>query len=415
MIYNAKKGVSMSGQDLFKLRVIQDYIDKRLSRSEAAEKLNMSIKQVTRLKNKVIFSGPEKIIHGLKGKHSNNQTPYDLKKKIFKIYEDKYLDCGFNFTHLAEKFLEIENIEISRETLRQWIRPRYFSSRLIKKSRKYRARRERRSSFGELLQLDTSPHDWLSTGEKLQLIVIVDDATSSLVCARLFKHDGTLSNLAVLGYVFRKFGLPKSIYTDKASWFHYCHQGRESKKQVIDTQIGRALKMLGVELIAAHSPQAKGRVERMNGVLQDRLIPEFKLNNISTIESANHFLENEFIQNQNGKFSINPRSTTSVFMPLVNPNILDEILCIEFENQVLNDNTISRANKYHIQLFPSETRVSWVKAKVILRIKVDGSVLVRHAQSKEIIPSRVIFLKIAHENKHSDIRTRSEMGLINFA
>lgn len=416
MSLQTTKGIVMSGHNLLRLRVIQDYIEKRITRAEAAQKLNLSIKQITRLKNKVSKNGPEKVVHGLTGKSSNNQTAEAIKKQILDVYQSKYQDCGFNFTHLSEKFLELENIKISRETLRKWIRSKYFSGRSIKKSRKYRSRRERKPRFGELLQMDTSPHDWFGTGEKQQLIVVVDDATTRIVCARLFKHDGSLTNLTVLDYVFRKFGLPRAIYTDKASWFHYQGQGRgEMKKEIVETQIERALKKLGVELIAAHSPQAKGRVERMNGVLQDRLIPEFKLNKITNIQDGNNFLEHFFIPQHNEKFEVTAQKEAVAFLSIANLNVLDEVLCLEFQNKVLNDNTISKAGKYQIQLCPSEHRFSWAQAKVILRIKPNGNVVVRHAESNEIIPSRVIYLKIPHENKYRGETIESKMGLINFA
>lgn len=312
---------------------------------------------------------------------------------------------------MTEKLVEAEGLDISRETLRNWIRAEGLSDRRIKRGRKHRSRRERRARVGELLQLDTSPHDWFGTGEKLHLVVIVDDATTNILYARLFERDGSLPNLQVLDYLFRKYGLPHAIYTDKASWFHYSEQGvkvqntfkalRESKNQEVETQIQRAMKKVGVEMIAAHSPQAKGRVERMNGVLQDRLIPEFKLNKIMNAIDGNNFIENVFLPRHNSRFQVKPASDESAFITLSNPNVLEEIMCVEFENKVMNDNTISRANRYSIQLLPTEYRQSWVQAKVITRIKLDGSVVVRHAETNEVIPSKVLFLKIPHEAKHN--------------
>jgi len=410
MVEHQEKRISLSGEDLRRLRVIQDFINKRISRTEAAEKLGLSLKQVTRLKNKVKLGDISKIAHGLVGKKSNNQTPFELKNKILTLYREKYEPCGFNFTHLTEKLIEVENLSISRETVRNWIRAEGLSDRRIKRGRKHRSRRERRARAGELLQLDTSPHDWFGIGKKQQLIVIVDDATTNILYARLFERDGSLPNLQALDYIFRKYGLPEAIYTDKASWFHYNEQGqriqntfksmREDDGKDVETQIERALKKLGVGMIAAHSPQAKGRVERMNGILQDRLIPDFKLQKIKDIASGNNFLENVFLPKHNSQFQVKPASDESGFVPLANPKVLEEIMCLEFENKVMNDNTVRKANRYLIQLLPSEKRQSWVQAKVITRIKIDGTIVIRHAETNEVIPCKILDLKVPHEHKH---------------
>lgn len=411
MVNQQTKRVSMSGEDLKRLRIINDLVSKKITRTEASEKLDLSARQVTRLKNKIKQTGDQSIVHGMIGKMSNNRTPEPVKEKILNIYKSKYEPCGFNFTHLSEKLSELENINVSRETLRHWIRTEGLSDRRIKRGRKHRSRRERRARIGELLQLDTSPHDWFGIGEKQHLVVIVDDATTNILYARLFARDGSLPNLQVLDYVFRKYGLPLSIYTDKASWFHYSEQGvkvqstfkalRQVSETDVETQIQRALKKVGVEMIAAQSPQAKGRVERMNGILQDRLIPEFKLQKITTIAEGNHFLEYVFLPKHNNQFQVKPASDESAFVPLANPNVLEEIMCVEFENRVLNDNTISRVNRYLIQLLPTKLRQSWVRAKVIVRIKLDGSVVVRHFETNEIIPNQVKMLKLPHESKHN--------------
>ncbi len=402
-----QKRISMSGQDLKKLRIVQEFINKRITRSEAAESLLLSEKQITRLKNKILSKGEESIVHGLVGQKSNNHIPTLLKEKILNLYLTKYEPCNFNFSHLTQKLSEVENIQVSRETVRKWIRISGLTQRRTKRTPKHRSRRERRRHFGELLQLDTSPHDWFGTGEKQQMVVIVDDATTKILCARLFKHDGTLANLTVLDYVFRKYGIPHSVYTDKASWFHYNNQGSKIKNTFksrdveveIETQIQRALGSLGVDLIAAHSPQAKGRVERMNGVLQDRLIPEFKLNKIVTIQEANEFLENVFLPKHNSQFQTQPASQQTVFMPMMNPNKLDEIMCIKFECKVTNDNTIKKQKYFHLQLLPSEYRFSWVKASVTVYIKLDHTVVVKHSETQQIIPHKVIEFQIPHEFK----------------
>jgi transposase len=404
----------MSGKELKRLRTVQDILEKRMTQIEAADELNISTRQVRRLVERYKSKQASGLVHGLRGQKSNRALNPELKKEILEHWRSTYRAAGFNMTHFSEKLREQHKICVGRETIRRYLRDENLYDRKKRRSRKHRSRRERRPRFGELLQQDTSPHDWMGTGVKHQCIVIVDDATSKLVFCKLFENDGTLPNMSALLSVFRTYGLPLAVYTDKAAWFH-----PNEKKSVVSTfkaiqdeevkeyqsQIGRALKRLGIEFIAAHSPQAKGRVERSNGTLQDRLIAELKLRGIQTLALANEYIEQSFIADYNRRFGKEPLNPEAGFIKIAEPEILDEIMCIEFESAVQNDNTVSRSRYYRLQLLPTKNRLNWAQAKVIVRITPDQGVIVRHKQSNEKIPFKILELKIPKEfkYKHPDL------------
>jgi hypothetical protein len=401
--------ISMSGKDLKRFRVIQDLLKNKITQVEAAEELGLSTRQVRRIFQEYKAVGIKSLAHGLTGKRSNRALSPLLYDEIKALWENQYRDAGFNMSHFTDKVREVHNLSIGRETIRRLLRAENMYSRKKKRGRKHRSYRERKECYGELLQQDTSTHDWLGTGVKYHCIVVVDDATSSLLYCRLFEHDGTLPNLSALLDVFRQNGLPHAVYTDKAAWFH-----PNEKKSVVETfkaikdepikeyesQIGRALKELGVEFIAAHSPQAKGRVERANGTLQDRLIAELCLRKITNLEIANHYITNIFIKDYNARFAKKPQSPEEAFIKLTKAEVLNEILCIKLESKVQNDNTISNAKFYKIQLLPTANRLNWAQAKVVVRIMPDMGVIVRYKQTHEIIPNKILELKIPKEFKY---------------
>lgn len=399
----------MSGEDIRRLRVIRRYLYGELTQIEAASKLNLSVRQIRRLAKRVMLNGDAGVIHGLVGKKGNRSFGLEKENLIIDIWKDKYQESKLNFTHFTEKLNEKENIKVSREKVRKLLRKNNLSERKVKKGKKHRSHRDRRQYFGELLQQDTSPHDWLNIGVQHHLVVIIDDSTSTLLHAQLFESDGTMQNMITMREVYIKYGLPMAVYTDKASWFHYSGQGDKvgshkscKEKKEVRTQIGRASDQLGIELIAAHSPQAKGRVERANGTLQDRLISELSLAGITNLPEANEFIKHIFIPDFNKRFAQSANSEESVFIKLVNPNILDNILCLEFYSKVQNDNTVKRSTHYHLQLLSTPNRAHWVRAKVKVLIHLDGSVSVFHADTNESIPFKVIALKIPKEFKYGE-------------
>lgn len=402
------RSTAMSSQELRKLRVIWDIQAKRMTQKEGAEKLGLSVRQVRRLSQKIKNEGEKGIVHGLVGRISNNALSLTIRENIISLWKTKYKPAGFNIKHFSEKLNNEEDIEVSRESVRSLLRQEGLIDKTLRKVKKHRKKRDRKLCIGEMVQLDTSPHDWMNTGEMFHAVVAIDDATSKLLYLKLYEHDGTLPNMEAMKFITEHYGLPISFYTDRAAWFTVTRNGEGSinkpdSSKDYQTQIERALDELGVELILAGSPQAKGRVERANRTLQDRLISELALRGIKTIEEANEYIQNEFIAEYNKNFAIKPQSSDIAFVPMANKEILDDIFCLKMTSVVRNDNTISRQGKYLIQILPTPYRLNWSKAKVDVHIRLDGTVKVYHSQSGEDLPTEIKELKIPTEFKHRKV------------
>jgi transposase len=396
-------GRRISGMEARRYRVIQDVLDKRLTQEDAAIHLELSVRQVRRLVRGFKHRGMDAIVHGLVGKKSNHSLEAGVEQKILDLWTTKYRAAGLNFNHFTEKLNEVETLEVSREKVRTLLRARGVADKPLGQGRKHRKARVRRERFGELIQQDTSPHDWLGIGTEFHAVVAVDDATSRLLFLKLYEADGTLQNMEAMRSVILKYGLPMSYYTDAAAWFkvtrHFQGTILRRENTVYQTQIERALDELGIELIIAGSPQAKGRVERANGTLQDRLIAELKLRKLVTLESANQYIQEEFIEDYNARFGKDPYDQDFAFIPFIRKSMLDQILCFKFQSQVQNDNTVSKSERYKIQILPTASRLSWAKANVEVLLRIDGQVEVRHPTAG-LLPIEVLDLKIPKEFKH---------------
>jgi transposase len=283
--------IVMSLNEVKRLKLVQLAIDRHMTQKTVASMMGLSERQVRRLVKVVREKGDRGIIHGSRGRPSNHRFPDKIKEKTISLYKRRYPDFGP--TLATEKLLEIEGIHLSDETLRKWL----LEAGLWKKRRKrsiYRQWRPRRTCFGQMVQLDGSHHDWLeSRGPRLVLMAYIDDATNTTY-ARFYDYEGTMPAMdSFKGYV-KMYGLPISVYLDR-------HTTYKSSKKLTPwdeadnieflSQFERALKELGVEVIHAQSPQAKGRVERLFGVLQDRLVKEMRLQGIKTKDEANTFLK----------------------------------------------------------------------------------------------------------------------------
>ena len=235
-----------------------------------------------------------------------------------------------------------------------------------------RRRRQRKPCIGMMLHQDGSRHEWLAGQPPLDLIVTMDDATSEIYSAFLVEEEGTASTFRALKQVFRTKGLPGSLYTDRAS--HYFHTPEAGGKVAKDkrTQVGRALHQLGIEHIAAYSPQARGRSERTFGTLQDRLVKELSLAGITEIEAANRFIEKSYLPDHNRRFATEPELQDSAFVPLVPPEQADNILCRQEERVVGNDNTV-RYERRVLQIPAGPARAHYVKATVRVHEYLDGT------------------------------------------
>ena len=329
--------IVMSIREVRRLKAVQSAIDGHVTQKTTAAMLCLSERQVRRLVKDVRERGDRGVIHALRGRRSNRRLPEETRGLALSLYQARYPDFGPTFA--TEKLIECDGIKISDETLRTWL----IEAGLWKKRRKrsaFRQWRARKACFGEMLQMDGSHHDWLEgRGPELVLMGSIDDATNTTY-GRFHDYEGTLPAMDMFkGYV-EKYGLPMSVYLDR-------HTTYKSSKKLNEwdeiegiaplSQFERALKELGVEVIHALSPQAKGRVERLFGVLQDRLVKEMRLRGIKTKEEANVFLE-EYLPRYNKRFGVCPAHEVDTHVTLPRHVDLDKYLCIKTVRTIRKDN-----------------------------------------------------------------------------
>lgn len=380
--------VNLTMKEINRYKVISEIMEGYLRVKEAAEILGVCERQIYRLKKRVKQEGARGIVHRSRGKSRVRWLTQEIKDKIIEFYSTKYE--GFNITHMTEHLAYDEGIRVSRESVRKMLLAEGSYTR-VKKRRKHRSRREPCAREGQMIQFDTSEHDWLEgRGPKLYLIGGIDDATSSCIGARFSLSDSTVENMRVLKHIIEVKGIPLSIYCDGDSKFkttrgkgvHY-----NVKSEHSETQIERALRELGIRVIIAGSPQAKGRVERAWGTFQDRLCSELRLHKISTIEEANHYLIEEFIAYYNDRFARSPLEEGFSYRPLSEDIDLNNIFCIKGERTAISDNTISYDSRI-FQILPDDYRMSYVKAKVMVHEHLDGSIHIfykeRELNQKEV-------------------------------
>ena len=302
----------MSIKEAGRLSIMRQIDKKILSIKKGAEELGISLRQTKRLWKRYKSEGEIGLISKHRGKVSPNRIKPKLKGAVIKILaRDEY--AGFGPTFANEKLKQREGYHLSEETIRKWMAEEGLWKIKSKKARKVYQRRLRRSRFGELLQGDGSRHAWFENrGEECTIVIFVDDATSKLTAARFVLSESTVAYQEILEEHLNKYGRPMGLYVDKHAIFRVSRESLSTKEA--ETHFGRVLKELGIELICAHSPQAKGRVERANGVLQDRLIKEMRIREISTIEAANQFLP-QFIEEYNQKFGKEPRDLEDAHRP----------------------------------------------------------------------------------------------------
>lgn len=295
-----------STKEIRKYQVIKNVIEKLISQKEASKTLGISVRQVRNIQKCIIKEGVTGVINKARGKSSNNKIPENIKFKVIELAQTKYIDFGPTF--LAEKLKENEDINYSPPSIRKILTEGgLWKGKKIKE--KHRKRRDRRPCFGELVQLDGSIHDWFSTGEKSWLINFVDDATSHSF-GKFTESESTFDLMKCTKEYILKFGCPLAFYVDMDS-IYKINRAQTIEEQLNDeepiTQFTRAMNELGIEVICAHSPQAKGRVERSFGTHQDRLVKELQLRGIKTIEEGNKYLP-EYYEKHNKKFAVEPKS-----------------------------------------------------------------------------------------------------------
>ena len=356
-----------------KLEVIQRVMDGRLGVTDAAKVLERTGRSVYRTLAKVRLKGVEGVLHGNRGNVHAQLYSKVIRDRVLSLARNKY--GGFNDTHFAEKLESVESIRVNPETLRQWLRADSIVAKHKRRRRKYRGRRERKEMFGMMIQIDASDHDWLgSRGPRFVLVGGVDDATGH-VWARFEVSESTWAYLRLARQIAVHKGLPVSFYSDRHTIFHSTKEANivdqlQNKRPL--TQFGRAMDELGIRLIKAWSPQAKGRIERIWNTLQDRLIAEMRLNNVCDMDVANTFLKT-FLVDFNRHFTVRAKREESVFRPRPNLMSLDRILCIKDTRFVAKDHTVQFEGLV-LQIPPSSKWASIAGQTVTVLQLNDGSI-----------------------------------------
>jgi len=375
----------MTQADRDRLVALKKAKKKLITQREAAEELKLSIRQVQRLLDGLKERGDKAIVHGLRGQASNRRIEEKIQREALKILSAPVY-AGFGPTLAAEYLGKKHGIEVSRETVRKWMMGGKLWRGKRARIKDIHVWRPRRSRFGELVQWDTSEHDWLEgRGEKLYLIAMIDDATSRL-WARFVRHDSTEENMRLLWSYLEKFGRPVSFYTDKASHFQTTEKRKRDEpgveKEAVEmppTQIGRALRELGITWIAAHSPQAKGRVERNFGTAQDRLVKGMRVAGVKTLEQANEYLSNDYLVWWERELTVEAANADDAHRPLEKSHDLAASLSHVEHRQVRPDYTLRWDSKlYQIQREAITTGLRG--AKVRMEKRLDGSLMVRHGE-----------------------------------
>ncbi len=346
-----KGQITMSIKEAERILIIEKIINGEKKQKHGAKDLGISTRQIRRMVKRYKREGVKGLIHKSRGKLSNNRIDEIKERKILEIVNEKYYDFGPTFA--SEKLLENEQIKISKEKLRQiMIKGNLWFSKQEKAVKVYQMR-ERRAREGELVQIDGSYHLWFEDrGEKCCLIVFIDDATGKLKELYFCRTETTNNYFEAMKSYIKKYGIPLALYSDKHSIFKINRKELNSKE--IDetkglTQFGRGVKELGIELINAKTPQAKGRVERANRTLQDRLIKEMRLAGISTIEEANKFVK-VFMIKHNEKFAVMPKVMDNAHKKLDDNIDLDITLCKQKKKEISKNLTIQYGCKiYQIQ------------------------------------------------------------------
>ena len=361
------------------LRKAQKYL---ITQKQAAGELGICERQVRRLIARINDAGDQAVIHGLRGRPSNRRLSDEVRSKALAILSQEVYR-GFGPTLASEYLARRHKLTIGREALRQLMIEGGLWRAQKQKIEAVHEWRQRKHSRGEMVQWDTSEHDWLEgRGEKLYLIAMIDDATSEMT-ARFVRHDSTVENLRLLRTYLERYGRPVAFYTDKASLFQTTEKRLRDRPDVRTdpadlppTQIGRALRELGITWIAAHSPQAKGRVERSFGTAQDRLVKGLRVAGAKTLEQANEFLEREFLPWWNQHLVVMPANPTDAHRPLEESHDLDASLSLVDTRQVASDYTI-RFERRIYQIAREDVRAGMRGASVRVETRLDGSLAVR--------------------------------------
>jgi len=353
-----------------RLQTLNGVLERHWPMREAAKVMGVSERHGWRILAAYRKEGAAALAHRNRGRTPANATPLPIRQQVIAIARERY--GGINHTHLAELLAEREGITISRSTLRRLLIGAGLPSPRCGKSPRHRYRRQRMPQEGMLLQLDGSSHPWLEKrGPNLTLLLAIDDATGTVPYALFRQQEDTAGYFELLKAIINRYGIPLGVYTDRDSVFQVERGPINGVRSL--TQFGRALQELGITHVLAHSPEAKGRVERANGTLQDRLVAELRLSGAGTLAEANLVLW-DFLPRFNLRFSVPASLSAQAYRPINLDLDLDGILCIKERRRVARDNTV-QYHQRNLQLFPDADRRSYAGAYVEIQDRLDGRIL----------------------------------------
>jgi transposase len=367
----------LSRKERDRLEVLRKVESGKLSRRAAAELLGVSYRQLLRLVERYLADGAAGLKHRLRERESNRRIGTDRQQRIVSLYRSKYHDFG---PTLAVEYLAgVDGEHVGIETLRRWlIQAGLWQAR--RRGARHRAWRERRAHRGELVQMDGSEHDWFEGRRaKATLMVLIDDATN-WTYAKFFESETTVAAMVSFWEYVKRYRLPRALYVDRDSIYEITRDSTVDealRDQSPLTQFGRAMQTLGVELILAHSPQAKGRVERRHGVFQDRLVKALRLKGISNLDAANKFLDQEFLSELNERFHVSPRAQADVHRAVPRDVRLEHVLCFQEARTVRNDWTVSWRNRV-LQLSEKHQKLALAGKKIMVSELLEGKLRLTH-------------------------------------
>lgn len=385
-------------KDLKRATLIEACIRGECTVKQVATALGLSERRVKQIKKEVKENGVKSIQHGNRGRKPKNTISNEIKQKILELRSSYEYEIS-NFKHFQELLKERENIYISYSALYNILRNAGIKSPKKHRKTKLHHRRKRKECEGMMLQADGTPFDWFGNGQQYSLHGFIDDATGKITGLYMCKNECLLGYLEVLRQTLESYGIPISLYPDKYSVFfppkkvndHITLEEQLNGREKGITQFGRIVEELGIEMFAASSPQAKGRIERLWETLQSRLVTEFRINNIKTIEEANHFLV-QYIEKYNSKFAVEASSNKNVFLKLPKRYNLDELLCVRFERRIDNAGVFSINNsKFQVmdKYLPPKTKIQiYLSQKTGMIVKSNNKIY--DVQPLELISKDII-------------------------
>lgn len=339
----------------------------------AARIIGVSARSMRRMRARYERFGCDGLLDKRRGQPSPRRVPLGEVEKILALYRDKY--DGFNARHFRKKLVEEHGMGWSYTLVKTLLQDAGLIRKRKKRGRHHK-RREPKACFGEMLHIDGSKHAWLALApEQIHvLIVVMDDATSRLLYAQLWPQETTEAIMSALRAVIAQLGVPLSLYNDRAGWAFYTPTAGEKVSKTMFTEVGRALDELGVEHIPAYSPQARGRSERVNRTLQDRLVNELKAAGIRDVVAANAFIRDRYIPAHNNEFARAPREASSAFISAKRVD-LDDIFCIKAQRTVGSDNVVRYENRL-LQINKQKDRATYAGLHVEVRAHLDGTLTI---------------------------------------